>query len=310
MPTSLPHKVITDSEPSFKQNARKLLKNSYEYEIEQDYRHNASSFLLFESLWGLGLPFAMIATVVPAYMTAISAPKVLIGIVVSLPITLSPLQLITSYHYEQRHRKHWLVFSHMASGVPWLLYTLTALFFPGMLSPQFHWLLFTLSIVVFLSLITASGSVYLSLMMDCTPLKKRGTLFGYRMAGVALGLTLMSPLAWWVMRRWPEGQNYLVAFCIAIPIYIAASATLFRTREHRNPETRTARRRNHPKIIRFLPAIRLTLRQLVREPNYRVFMFFTVLFFVPLMMGSFIVVYARERLNVGVPRLFSSPRRK
>ena len=298
MSTSLPHKVITDSELSFKQNSRKLLKASYDYEIEQDYRHNASCFLLFESLWGLGLPFAMIATVVPAYMMAISAPKVLIGVVVSLPIILSPLQLITSYCYEQRHRKHWLVFSYIACCVPWLFYTLTALFFPGMLSPQFHWLLFTISMVVFLGLITANGSVHLSLMMDCTPLKKRGTLFGYRMAGLALGLTLMLPLAWWVMRRWPEGQNYLVAFCIAIPIYMVASVTLFWIREHRNPETRPAHRLNHTKIKGFLPVIHLALRQLVHEPNYRVYMFFTILFFVPLMMGSFIVVYARERLNV------------
>lgn len=296
MSTSLPHQTTTDLEPPFKQKARKLLKASYQHDIERDYRHNAASFVCFESMWGLSLPFAMFATVIPAYMTAISSPKALVGIIVSLPVTLSSLQLITSYHYKHRLRKYWLVFSYMLSTVPWLLYTLTALFFPNTMSLPMQWLFFSLSMVVFIGLVTANGSVYFSLMMDCTPLKKRGTLFGYRMAGVALGLILMTPAAQWVMQHWPEKQNYLVAFLIAIPIYIAASSVLLRTREHRDPDTRSSHR-HHPRLNRFWPEIRLALRKLLREPNYRVFIFFMILCFIPLMMGSFIVVFAMEKLH-------------
>jgi hypothetical protein len=71
-------------------------------------------------MWGLGLPLAMIATVVPAYITAISSLKALIGIIMSLPITLSSLPLV-SYHLKHRPRKYQLVFFYMLSCVPWLL---------------------------------------------------------------------------------------------------------------------------------------------------------------------------------------------
>ena len=48
---------------------KRLAQLDYDEKVRRDYRRNIFTFCVVEFLWGLGLPFAAYATMVPAYMT-------------------------------------------------------------------------------------------------------------------------------------------------------------------------------------------------------------------------------------------------
>ncbi len=272
-------------------------RRNYLQAIKHDYPRNASIIVLFEFLWGLGLPFAMFATTVPAYMTAINSPKILIGFIVSLPIILCPMQIITSHYFAGRAKKVWLSFTYLACIIPWLLHNLLLFFYPNTFGRSAKLAMFIFCMLVFWLSIIANDVVRFSMITDCTPLKKRGSLFGIRAVALASGLLLMWKLADWIFSRWSEPRNFLAAFAVGNLFYMIASLTYLHVREHRNPVIK-----NSPtptlKISYLVRQTLLVLKQLLRNQNYRVFIFFMTLFTVSVMTGSFIVVFAREKLQV------------
>ena len=58
----------TDFVPESTTTGRKLAQGEHNKAVRFDYIRNATSFVTWEFIWGLGLPFAMFATVVPAYL--------------------------------------------------------------------------------------------------------------------------------------------------------------------------------------------------------------------------------------------------
>ena len=267
--------------------------------VERDYPHNRAVFVLWEFVWGLGLPFALSSTVVPAYMMTLNSPKILIGIATSLLMTLCPLQLVTSHFLAGRPRKRWLVYSYILGIAPWLLYGIVVFACgPEHFSDTVLLAMFFVAIVIFSGTITANDAVALSIITDCTPLKKRGSLWGYRFSGLAIAMLLGAPVAHWVMRAWPEVENYCLAFIIANALRILACTLLAGVREHKHPDARRHHRDN-PRVSRFVPKVRLMLRALKRNPNYRVFIFFAVLMLVATASGSFAIVFAKEHLDLG-----------
>lgn len=69
----------------------------YERLVEHDYRRNLTAMVSWEFLWGLGLPFAMFYTFIPAYLGAMNAPKALIGFILSFPSIFAAGQILMSY---------------------------------------------------------------------------------------------------------------------------------------------------------------------------------------------------------------------
>jgi len=287
----------TDFVPESTTTGRKLAQGEHNKAVRFDYIRNATSFVTWEFIWGLGLPFAMFGTVVPAYLNEMNASKTLIGIITPLYITTCPLQLVISHAFRNRTRKFWLAFSYMLCVFPWLLYNIIFLFFPNSVTHQFQLTLFCLCLVIFAGVCTGNATVYFSLVTDCTPLRKRGSIYGYRMSGLALGILLMAPAAHWVMKHWDEPGNFLVAFGIGNMFYIVSCMMLLRVREHRDPSI-LDNSRYGPKIDNLITGTMLIIQKMFRNPNYRVFLFFTVLFFVSLMMGSFVIVFAKETLEL------------
>ena len=275
--------------------AGELAQRKYDNAVKRDYLHNAAGFVSFEFIWGFGLPFAMFTTVIPVYMAELNAPKSLIGIITSLSITMCPLQIVVSHAFRERSRKVWLTSSYMACVIPLLLYSIFFFYYPQTVSDSLQLALFCFCIVIFMGCCTGNFPVYFSLITDCTPLRRRGTMFGYRVAALALGLFLMAPAARWMMTHWPEPRNFLVAFIAANISRMVASLMFLFVREHRDPRI-IGDRRHSSKINRLIPRTRLIIRKMLRDPNYRVFLFFTILFFISLITGSFIIVFAKEAL--------------
>jgi len=276
---------------------KRLAQLDYEETVRRDYRRNIFTFCVVEFLWGLGLPFAAYTTMVPAYMTALNSPKFLIGIVAALFAALAPLQLLLSHWLRTRSRKKCIVFLWAISVVPWMLHSIVLLLQPTAFSDVVRLILFCSSMVVFAALIVGTSAIYSALCAECAPLAKRGSFWSYRLCALTAGILLVSPLAHRVMQAWPEPHNFLVCFFFGCTAYLLGAAAVLFVREHRNPQTH-AQRIRRPRLQGLLAQIRLLVRKLHRDPNYRVFIFFAVLFCVVCIMGSFIIVFAREKLNL------------
>lgn len=275
---------------------RQIAQHEYNKAVKRHFPYNAAFLIALEFVWGLSLPFALIFTVIPAYLTELNAPKALIGLIAPLYITLCPLQVLISHYFTNRKRKVWLAYSYMLSVIPWLLYNIIFFVFPGCVSPAVQLTLFCLCMVFFLGACVGNFPVYFSLITDCTPRKKRGSLFGYRITALAFAVLLMAMPARWVMKNWADPQNFHIAFIIGNLFQFLTGLTFLTIKEQRDPSTVT--NNNHSMLNRMIPKTRLAMRKMLRNPNYQVFIFFIALFSVSMALGPFIVVFAKESLNL------------
>jgi len=287
--------MTTDQTDSISKKARAQL--DYESRVQRDYRHNLLTLVRIDFLWGCGLPFATYFTVVPAYLTVLGSPKVIIGIIAALFTILCPLQLLLSHWLGRRPRKRCLSILWIACVVPWLAYSLTSLYFPQAIPHAARLLLFCLCMIVFAGVLTSTNPLLFALLTDSVPLKRRGSVYGYRLCGLAGGVAVMSYPALLVMRHWPEPTNYYIGFALACAAYATASANFFFVREHSKPNI-AARPIRHRKLKGLVPQLRLLFRKIFRDPNYRVFIFFMVLLRAPVALAPFIVVFAKEQLGL------------
>ena len=68
-------------------------------------------------------------------------------------------------------------------------------------------------------------------------------------------------------------------------------------REHRNPRV-LGNKNYHSKLSKLTPSVRLMIRRMLKNPNYLIFFFFISLFFISMAIGSLIVVFAKESLDL------------
>ena len=122
----------------------------YEHLVERDYRRNLLAIVSWEFLWGLGLPFAMFATFIPAYLGALNAPKALIGFILSFPPIFAAGQILMSYLIPAKKRL--VIYRLIITGasVPWLAYSGAAFFWGTTWPPWFHFAAFTLVQILFI----------------------------------------------------------------------------------------------------------------------------------------------------------------
>jgi len=271
--------------------------HAYEKKVADDYPRNVWMFFLFELFWGLGLPFAMFSTVVPAYMEELGSSKLLIGLVAPLATILCPLQLAAVHLLRNRVQKYMVAGAFSINKIPWLAYALLLLAFPDCLGHTRRMLFFAAAMVWMAGLGTAFDAPYGAMTVDSIPVKKRGTAAGLRVLALALAIGIGSPIAHWIMTRYPWPRNYHVSFVVGMLFYIGSVVFVLSLREHQNPRTFNVGYR-HRTLRRFWPRMRWIFRRLVRDPNYRLFIFFLTLFCIALEFGPFMVVYAKDVLNV------------
>ena len=267
----------------------------YTKAVRADYHRNTNAFVAWEFVWGLGISFAMFATMVPAYLDELGASKSLIGVVISLGIILCPLQIIISHYFRNKPRIKWLTCTYIAGTLPWFILNVVLFYIGESIPITFHLILFCISVALFMSFCVGNGSLYFSVITDCTPMKKRGGLFGYRVDALALGMLIMYFPARLVMQHWPEPQNFQAAFVIGTAFYIVSCFILLTIREHRDPRV-SGGSRGSAKINGLIVQTRIVIRKMLREPNYRVFLFFNIMFIVALTTASFLIVFAKELL--------------
>ena len=274
-----------------------LSQEDFDTVVGRDYRRNATIFILFDVFWGIGMTFAMFGTVVPAYMVAIGCSKTLIGLITSFWPYITPAQILISHYFRTRIRKTWLMGSYTLSVTLWLLYSLLFLFFPESLGHNPKIILFSFCMILFMIFCAGNVTLQFSLITDSTPLQKRGSLYGYRFVAQGLAVLLISPAASWLMGRWEEPTNFLMAFVVGCTFYILCFSIVLLVREHRNPQ-HILDVRNESNSGRLLPTTKAVLWKMLKNKRFLVFMVFSFLFSAAFMLGNFVIVFAKDQLGI------------
>ncbi|MDD5678522.1 MAG: MFS transporter [Kiritimatiellae bacterium] len=267
----------------------------YERLVEQDYRRNLTAIVSWEFLWGLGLPFALFSTFIPAYLGAMNAPKALIGFILSFPPIFSAGQILMSYLIPAKKRLAIYRVVITVSTVPWLMYSVAAFFWGHTWPHWFHFAAFTLVQIMFIGTCYLLTSVYWEIMTDNIPPRKRGRLFGLRMLGIGLPVLLTGYVAARVLAHWEPPRNFQMAFVIGTAVYILSCAMLWKIRDHINPEHECPSDHSAVPFGRYLQN---TFRALWQDPNYRIFIFFMFLLSMAINCAPFMVDAARTQLHV------------
>lgn len=274
-----------------------LSQEEYDVAINRDYPRNAAIFILFDVFWGIGMSFAMFQTVVPAYMVAIGCSKTLIGLISSFWPYITPFQILISHYFRTRRRKVWLMGSYTISVACWLLYSLLFLFFPESVSRNIQITIFSFCMIFFMIFCAGNQTLQFSLITDCTPLHKRGALYGYRFVANALAVLVFTLVARWTMSHWEQPTNFLVAFVIGCTFYIICFSIYLLVREHRNPEhlLEIQNRTESESLLRTTVTI---LCKMLKNKRFLVFAIFSFLFAASFVLGNFIIVFATDQLDV------------
>lgn len=265
----------------------------YERLVDRDFRRNVIAVTSWEFLWGLGMPFAMLATFVPAYLSAVEAPSVLIGFVLALPSVFAASQLVVSYYVPSRRRADVYRVGIILSLLPWLAYSLCAALWGDAWPRTAHWALFTVVIAIFLIAANGGSSLYWEIMTDNVPRHRRGRLFGLRSMGMGLAGLCMGWPASLVLKHWDTPLNFRISLTIGTTIFLLSCVSILLLRDHVNPQ-HSGEEAVQPPLPDYLHS---TVRGLWKDPNYRIFIFFLTLLAVAATAAPFMVAAARTKLN-------------
>jgi MFS family permease len=262
--------------------------------IKRDYPRNYTAFILFELIWGLGIPFGN--TLVPAFMVVLGSSKSIIGLVTSLPALAGLLQIVTSHYFRRHPKKRWLSFSYFVSPIPWMAFSIFFFWNTHIVSNRVQLALFCVVQTIFWFISAGNEGIRFSMLTECTPLNKRGSLFGSRVVVQIIVSLAVWPMAGWVLRRWAEPQNFLASFIIASFFYTVCAFAYLLTREHRDPDIDNGS--ENQGLSQLTSDSIAMLKELLADRHFRFFLIISSLFYCSVAMGSFIVVYAKEQMNM------------
>jgi MFS family permease len=264
--------------------------------IARVFRRNVVFMTLFEFTWGLGNPFAMYLTFVPAYLTALGAPKAVIGAAMALWTILTPMQLLGGHFFSGRKRLRVAMVAFMASASVRLLHDLAAVFAPGIWTPPSAVAAFFAACTWYVGVIVFGQTIYVGVVTDNVPQRQRGMAYGLRSAGLGLGAVASAAVASRLLGSLPSPLNYRWSLLIGDGIFLVSCLTLLFVRD-------AGWRPSGPRETGFVRALATKARALGADPNYRVFLFFHLLNAMASSLGAFIVPFAKERLGVDDARI-------
>lgn len=276
-------------------SSRVLQVQEYHDVVKRDFARNTTCFISFDVFWGVGMTFAMFQTAAMAYMAVLDSPKSIIGLIAVLSTITAPLQIVISHCFKARLRKNWLMMSYAAAVIPWLLYSIVFLAFPEIAGRTIQLVLFCICMFMFIGIISPNTPLQFALITDCTPLHRRGRLYGYRTLAQALGILAVSKLATMVMDHWGEPTNFLVAFTIGCTSYVICFCIILAVNEYRDPRTIAETADKLESESFFTTTIAVT-KHILKSARYLKFLLCTALFYSSWLIGTLIIVYAKETL--------------
>lgn len=267
-----------------------------EARLSKSLGRNVTGIFLFELIWGLGVPFGLFLSVVPAYLTVLGTSKSLMGFVMSLWTILTPLQLLAGHFFGGRGRMRTTLAFYLAAIGLRLTYDVLALFVPGMWTPASLVAMFVLALTGYVAMLVFGQAIYTGVLTDNIPKRKRGWIFGLRTLGMGVGGVATGFVASWVLHHWASPVNYRISFLICDSLWFASCFALLLVRDDAPPRARQ-------RTDGFFSSLQRKVRVLIANPNYRIFLFSHLLNAVGAALATFIVPYAKERIGVPDSRL-------
>ncbi len=255
---------------------------------------NASTFVVFDSIWSLGLPFCLLATVVPTYLLELGASKTLIQCVVIGMSLLTFLQLWSGNVFGGSNRKMRQFFGWSAFAISWIVYgTLATLAWPYF-AVKYWIFLFCLLYVVLMSIIYLVTPSYFEMIIENTPLKLRGRLasmrsFAFCLSGIA-GLWLATRL----METRPAPANFNFCFIVGGFLYLISCFTLLFLRDTAQPSAHTTHN------IRASFAVG---KKLTDNFNFRVFLVFYAFYVIAQCFAPLFIGYGKDVIGMSAANM-------
>ena len=192
---------------------------TFEDEVRRDYRWNFTVNILDWVFFSMGMSFASVNTILPAFARHLTSSNFLIGLIPCLN-TLGwflPQILIANFVQKLKRKKDLIIFSGLGERIPWLFLFLVVMFLSS--SP-----LLLATFFIFYALFSFSGGIggpaWQDMLAKVIPLKKRGRFFGWSnfLAG---GAGIFSAfLSIHLLKSFPFPRNFAFCFLFA---FIATS---------------------------------------------------------------------------------------
>ncbi|MBN1685660.1 MAG: MFS transporter [Spirochaetales bacterium] len=254
------------------------------------YRRNVIVLVLFEVAWGLGMPFTLYPTMVPAYLTVLAASKFLIGAMQALWTICTPIQILSAHFHAGRKRTRNVMIIYMTAVGLRLIHDIIINLSGGILRTTTLQFLFAAATLAFVLFIVYGQPLFFGLMTENIPREKRGRLYGLRTFGLGVGGLAMGVIASRILARIDAPRNYQLSFLIGDGFLFLSCFMLLFLRD----ETAVDK---HESFHTLFVSLKQKLRTLLDEPNYRIFLLFHVLNVVAINIAAFIIPYAKERLG-------------
>lgn len=234
-------------------------------EVERNYRWNFSVNLLDGAFFWLGLSFISSSTIIPLFISKLTASPLLIGLVAVIGQGAWYLpQLFTANFTERMSRKKPIVVNlgFFLERLPLWIVVASAVVADS--SPALALLLFFVGYAWHGLGAGMIAPAWQDLIARCFPVDRRGRFFGITMFVGAGTATAGAALSAWLLRTFPFSQNFVLTFTVAASAITISWLFLALTREPAQP-TRAPRRTNR----QFLAELPTIVR---RDDNFRRFL--------------------------------------
>ena len=264
---------------------------TFEDEVKRDYRWNFTANLLDWVFFSMGMSFASLNTVLPAFARHLTSSNLLIGLIPCLSTLgwLLPQILIANFTQKLKRKKDLIIFTGLGERIPWFFLFLAVMFLSSS-SPSLLLTTFFVLYALFCFLTGMGGPAWQDMLAKVIPLKKRGRFFGWSnfLAG---GVSIFGAfLSIYLLRSFPFPKNFALCFLFAFIATSVSYVSLVLVREPIYPVKN--KKSSFKEYFRQLPSL------IKKDRNFLSFLISTIFLSFGAMATAFFAVHAMNKLTL------------
>ena len=199
--------------------------------VRSVFVRNAAAFTAFDAIWDLGAP-CVGATVVVSYMYFMGISNAVVQIVIIAAGLLGVIQVASGKICHGPGRRIINFWLWVASALPWFLCGLLGAA-AGSALPKWAWLpAFLAAYAAATAAGALAGPAYGELLVDATPLRRRGLMSAIRIALAGPMGIAGAGLVAWLTGRWAKPMNFQMCFLVGPVVMMASCASMLFMRDH------------------------------------------------------------------------------